>query len=115
MTNFAGCLEEYERRGGKLTEDEGFWLPRRQFLKVSKKSDARIEKLFEGEYTISEEISTYRAFEYRAAIKPAIGMSPKQIKKEVRNTLKNQKINATVSVKTGKVNNDYLYLTITVE
>ena len=48
MTNFAGCLEEYEKRGGKLTEDEGFWLPRRQFLKVSKKSDERIEKLFEG-------------------------------------------------------------------
>lgn len=106
MTNFVGCLDAFKQRGGRLSEDEGFYLPGRQFLKAPKKCDERIKNLLEGEYTDHESISTYRDFEYRARIRPnkvspAIGMSTKRIKRQLSEALRDEKISATVSVKTG--------------
>lgn len=106
MTNFVGCLDAFKQRGGRLSEDEGFYLPGRQFLKAPKKCDERIKSLLEGEYTDHESISTYRDFEYQARIRPnkispAIGMSTKRIKRQLSEALRDEKISATVSVKTG--------------
>lgn len=111
MTNFYSCLKEYQKNGRNLIKDEGFYLPPHLAMPTVSKADKKMSDFFKGEYTKTEEISTYKNFEYQAILRP-IGLSPNEIKKRVRTILHADNINATVSVKTEGEN---LHLTILVK
>lgn len=101
MTNFLGYLNAYLR--GNLKGDDGVMAPEQCYVDMPHNNvSKKLESVLQGKYTVTEEIKTYSGFEYTAAMQPTIGISPKRLKKQIRLALKEEGIQANVSVKPGQ-------------